>query len=263
VFVSSTRTRIAELRGKGLSIAEIARRTGLAYTTVSYHHGRLRHDENEPTRPSPGQLVPEGFLKPITTREEVHRLLEAGRSRADVARELGVSKSTVTYHARRFGMDVDARAARRYDWRLIQHYYDAGHSMEECRATFGFCKAAWSDAVRRRDIVSRANAMPIEELLAAPRGRANLKRRLIKAGLVAARCRECGIEEWRGLPLALELHHINGERHDNRLENLALLCPNCHSQTDTWGGRNLRRASGVEPIGTRARAPRHREWPAA
>jgi 5-methylcytosine-specific restriction endonuclease McrA len=38
--------------------------------------------------------------------------------------------------------------------------------------------------------------------------------------------------------LSLQLHHINGERHDNRLENLALLCPNCHSQTNTWAGRN-------------------------
>jgi DNA-binding CsgD family transcriptional regulator/5-methylcytosine-specific restriction endonuclease McrA len=236
MFVSSTRARIAALLAQDLSMAEVARRTGLAYATVSYHHDRLRHDDV--TRRTPGPVAPESALMPITTREEIHRMLRAGRSRADVARALGVSKSTVTYHARRLGMDIDARAARRYDWRLIQRHYDEGHTTEQCRAKFGFCKAAWSDAVRRGDIVSRASAMPIEELLAAPRGRANLKRRLIKAGLLAARCMECGIEEWRGLPLALELHHINGERHDNRLENLALLCPNCHSQTDTWGGRN-------------------------
>ena len=43
-------------------------------------------------------------------------------------------------------------------------------------------------------------------------------------------------------PLSLELHHINGVGQDKRLENLALLCPNCHSQTDTWGGRNRDRA---------------------
>jgi 5-methylcytosine-specific restriction endonuclease McrA len=80
--------------------------------------------------------------------------------------------------------------------------------------------------------------MPIEELLAAPRGRANLKRRLIRAGLLGQRCRDCGIDRWRGVSLALQLHHVNGDRHDNRLENLALLCPNCHSQTGTWAGRN-------------------------
>ena len=54
----------------------------------------------------------------------------------------------------------------------------------------------------------------------------------------AARCEECGLSEWRGKALSLELHHVNGDGLDNRLENLVLLCPNCHSQTDTWGGRN-------------------------
>ena len=52
----------------------------------------------------------------------------------------------------------------------------------------------------------------------------------------------CGLTSWRGKPLALALHHINGDRLDNRLENLALLCPNCHSQTDNFSGRNGRTA---------------------
>ncbi|MFL5906835.1 MAG: HNH endonuclease signature motif containing protein, partial [Solirubrobacterales bacterium] len=48
----------------------------------------------------------------------------------------------------------------------------------------------------------------------------------------------CGISEWFGAPLAVALHHVNGNRMDNRIENLELLCANCHSQTDTYGGRN-------------------------
>lgn len=51
-------------------------------------------------------------------------------------------------------------------------------------------------------------------------------------------CSECGIEDWFGKPLVLELDHINGINTDNRLENLRLLCPNCHSQTHTFRGRN-------------------------
>lgn len=245
MFVSSTRSRIAALLAKGLSPAEVARRTGLAYATVSYHQGRLRERRCSSARPAAEEPATDGFLVATATRGEVHRLLKAGHSRAGVARALAISKSTVTYHARRFGLEIDARAARRYDWTVIQRYYDAGHSVEQCRARFGFSKAAWTSAARRGAVVARAKAMPINELLAAPRGRHNLKRRLLKEGLLAARCGSCGIHEWRGQPLSLQLHHINGDRHDNRLENLALLCPNCHSQTNTWAGRNGRRPASA------------------
>ena len=71
--------------------------------------------------------------------------------------------------------------------------------------------------------------------------RNNIKQRLIAAGLKQNRCEECGISRWRERPLSLCLHHVNGERHDNRLENLVLLCPNCHSQTPNFGSKNCRR----------------------
>ncbi|HUA44156.1 MAG TPA: HNH endonuclease [Solirubrobacteraceae bacterium] len=49
------------------------------------------------------------------------------------------------------------------------------------------------------------------------------------------------MNDWQGAPISLELHHINGDGHDKRLANLRLLCPNCHGQTDTWGGKNKAR----------------------
>jgi 5-methylcytosine-specific restriction endonuclease McrA len=67
-----------------------------------------------------------------------------------------------------------------------------------------------------------------------------LKRRLIAEGLKQHRCEECGISEWLGRPLSMELHHTNGDPHDNRIENLQLLCPNCHSQTENYGVYKLR-----------------------
>ncbi len=89
--------------------------------------------------------------------------------------------------------------------------------------------------------------MPLEKLLAAPRQRGHLKRRLIALGLREDRCEICGISAWRGEPLSLALHHVNGDGHDNRLEHLQLLCPNCHSQTENFAGRNVRRTVEIRP----------------
>jgi Zn finger protein HypA/HybF involved in hydrogenase expression len=83
--------------------------------------------------------------------------------------------------------------------------------------------------------------MPIAILLAGPRNRTHLKGRLIAEGLKENRCEECGLTEWLGRPLSMALHHVNGDGRDNRLENLRLLCPNCHSQTDNFAGRGRKR----------------------
>lgn len=66
-----------------------------------------------------------------------------------------------------------------------------------------------------------------------------LKVRLIKEQVIENKCLCCGITEWNTKPITLQLDHINGNSSDHRLENLRLLCPNCHSQTDTWCGKNI------------------------
>ena len=61
-----------------------------------------------------------------------------------------------------------------------------------------------------------------------------LNKRLQDEGLKEHKCEICGKTEWNGFPIPLELHHKNGDHFDNRLENLQLVCPNCHSLTDTY-----------------------------
>ncbi len=66
-----------------------------------------------------------------------------------------------------------------------------------------------------------------------------VKKRILALGLLPSDCAICGIgDEWNEKPLVLQLGHKNGVSNDNRIENLRLLCPNCHSQTDSYGGRN-------------------------
>jgi DNA-binding CsgD family transcriptional regulator len=231
------RTQIAELLDRGLTLAEIARQLGVAGPTVAYHAGRLAAAEAVEPPTTDEELGP--ARREVETRVRVRQLLSRGLSSGQIARRLGLSKSTVSYHARRLGAPVDPRGARRYDWSAVQAYYDAGHSVRECQARFGFSRQSWNAAVKRGAVVARPHGLPLEELLVAGvyRGRGNLKRRLIAAGVKSEVCERCGIGEWRGQPLAMALHHVNGDPHDNRLANLELLCPNCHSQTSNYAGR--------------------------
>lgn len=65
-----------------------------------------------------------------------------------------------------------------------------------------------------------------------------LRRYIIKNELIPYKCSICGLTTWNNKTISLELDHINGINNDNRLENLRFLCPNCHSQTTTYGSRN-------------------------
>ena len=177
------------------------------------------------------------------TREQVAKLLEEGLSQAEIARQLGLSKPTICFHVRMLGIPASVDFAQRYDWEVIRSAYDSGSSMTECMRRFGFSRNAWWDAIRRGAIVPRPRLEPIEDILVANRRRTrcHVKARLLNAGLKHRRCELCGLWDWRGRPLALELDHVNGDGLDNRLQNLLLLCPNCHSQTDTWGAKNKQR----------------------
>jgi Zn finger protein HypA/HybF involved in hydrogenase expression len=65
-----------------------------------------------------------------------------------------------------------------------------------------------------------------------------VKGRIVKDNLLEYKCVKCGIDSWCRESIVLDLDHINGDNRDNRLSNLRFLCPNCHSQTDTYKGRN-------------------------
>lgn len=78
--------------------------------------------------------------------------------------------------------------------------------------------------------------------------RHNLKNRIIKQKLLEYKCSECGNEgSHNGKLLVLQLDHINGINNDHRLENLRFMCPNCHSQQDTYAAKNIVKKKSISP----------------
>ncbi len=72
-----------------------------------------------------------------------------------------------------------------------------------------------------------------------PISTSKLKNQLLKLGYKEHICEMCGGLEWLGQKIPLELHHVNGDRFDNRIENIQFLCPNCHSFTENYRGKNM------------------------
>lgn len=67
-----------------------------------------------------------------------------------------------------------------------------------------------------------------------------LKLKLLKEGIKSHICENCSLSEWLEKPIPLELHHIDGKPNNNNLNNLQLLCPNCHAMTDNYRGKNVK-----------------------
>ena len=174
-------------------------------------------------------------------KQRILVLLAQGKTYNQIVAELGCAKSTVAYHAKNV---KEPPSYKVYDWAEVQKYYDEGHSGRQCMTHFGICHSTWYTARRQGSIVLRDDLpIPLEMLTAQGRNtrRSHLRWRLLRDGVFEAKCAECGLTKWRNKPLSLHLHHINGVGNDNRLENLQLLCPNCHSQTENYSGRNVTR----------------------
>ena len=178
------------------------------------------------------------------TDEQLIAAVAASRTLKEVYERLGLTAGkydVMRRHIKRLGIDAShlPRAAgggvhRMIVARIRKLGLDRSH----------FPGMAWAKGRRRRDL-----ALPLAALLVrgSTYGSSKLRERLVAAGLLIAACATCGLTEWRGARLPLHLDHINGDHTDNRLENLRILCPNCHAQTDTWCGRNRRRSPMQRP----------------
>ena len=150
--------------------------------------------------------------------EEFKTLVKNSRNRAEILRKVNISHSGGAYQV------LNKRFKK---WNCdISHFknYD--------------CSEA-----------AKFNTIPLDEILIENsfyKSSSKLKKRLIKEKLLEEKCYECSNgPQWNGKTLILQLDHVNGNRKDNRLKNLRILCPNCHSQTETWGSKNKNKIKDV------------------
>lgn len=225
--ISKKSVVIRDLLLKGLSYKEIIEKTGAAKSTIHFHAKKLGNP-NQRDYSSSHKIAAE--------------CIKLGESNSEVIRRSGLSMSTI-YKIRR---DLNVKCRDSIDWDAVQAKHDNGMRRSECLRHFGFSAAAWTKAVDKGILISRSHVIPLVEILVEDftYSRGPLKIRLINEGILENICSECRIgPEWNGKPLVLALDHINGRNRDNRISNLRLLCPNCHSQTDTFAGRNSKRSN--------------------
>ncbi len=170
-----------------------------------------------------------------TVKQDILDLRAKGKTYEEIRELTGASKGNISYHCVKAGLGLGkGNHQKHYDWNLIQEFYDLGNSRKACTMEFGFQSLAWDKAIARGDIIPRPRR-GLEDV--NPLSRRQIKKMLLRDGL-PYKCSICGIHEWEGMPLSLQLDHIDGNTHNGDRDNLRLLCPNCHSQTETFSGRN-------------------------
>ena len=142
----------------------------------------------------------------IERKEEILQWINKGQSKASMARELNCKPETLNRYLENWGITYNGNQSGKGTIKTSNRGMDLMTYLAESK-----------------DIQTN-----------------KIRRKLLEEGYKEYKCECCGNTEWMGRPIPLEVHHKDGDRNNNTLENFELLCPNCHAFTDSYRGKNSR-----------------------
>ncbi len=207
-----------QLIASTLNIRQILKKMGLSDSPTYYRYLRKRCEElniSPPKKYNNGndELLMDYEKRKIITNNDIIQACSVNISRRSVLKHLGLNC--------KIGVNI-----KWINDKIKKLNIDTAHWL--------------GSAYLKGKTHSRNKKIPIADILVINgpfAGTTYLKKRLINDKVLDKSCSRCGISNWMDESISLHLHHINGNREDNRLENLQLLCPNCHSQTSTYCGK--------------------------
>lgn len=140
----------------------------------------------------------------LERKNEILQWIEEERPKAYMCQQLGCKQDTLNSYLKKMGIEYAGQQSKKGQYKGGKEYKPALYYIE--------------------------NNLPIHSY--------RLKEKLVRDGLKKDCCALCGISEWQGKKLPLELHHKDRNHYNNSLENLEILCPNCHSIQEGNSGAN-------------------------
>lgn len=155
--------------------------------------------------------------KPKSIKDKIIELYLSGKPYSEISKELKCSKGTISFHCAK--IRIKTEKFDYHNWRKSSDNKKHINAYKKWKDSF--------DETNKQKILSE----PYENLKYE-----RLRKRVIYEQ--EGKCNKCGITEWNGKPITLELEHKDGNNDNDSRENLEAICPNCHSQTKTWRGKN-------------------------